>query len=128
MTGEDARDAAPEREHAPDATPDESDAQHTAGSQADPMDTGDPMADTGDGQDHTGVPDTDPRHIDPAGEFAAAVEHGEFDLALQQIDDADRVALEDFLDRAEAGEFGTTPGVEAVVRIVRALLDEHGDE
>ena len=35
--------------------------------------------------------------------------------------------LREWLTRAESGEFGADPGVEATVRIVRALLDENDD-
>jgi hypothetical protein len=69
-----------------------------------------------------GVPDTDPRHIDPAGDVADLFESGEMDVSLG--DDTDREDLEEWLKRAESGEFGADPGVEATVRIVRALLDD----
>jgi hypothetical protein len=69
-----------------------------------------------------GVPDSDPRHIDPAGDVADLFESGEMDVSLG--DDTDREDLEEWLKRAEAGEFGADPGVEATVRIVRALLDD----
>ena len=73
-----------------------------------------------------GVPDTDPRHIDPAGHMADLVESGAVDLELDA--DADRDELREFLRRAEAGEFGRAdPGLVATVRIVRSLLDEDGD-
>ena len=69
------------------------------------------------------VPDTDPRHIDPAGDLADAVESGDLDLSLADDQDADD--LREFLDAAEAGEFGPVdPGLEAQVRIARALLDD----
>jgi hypothetical protein len=73
-----------------------------------------------------GVPDTDPRHIDPAGDVADLFESGEMDVSLG--DDTDREDLEEWLKRAEAGEFGADPGVEATVRIVRSLLDESVNE
>jgi len=72
--------------------------------------------------DGDALPDSDPRHLDPAGDFASLVENGDVEIAL--ADDADREELEDFLARAEAGEFGADPGVEATVRIVRSLLDD----
>ena len=78
-----------------------------------------------DGED-VGVPDSDPRHLDPAGDLADAFESGEFDVELDG--DTDREDLEAFLERAEAGEFGADPGVEATVRIVRALLEESDGE
>ena len=80
---------------------------------------------TEDGQDGDGVPDSDPRHIDPAGDIADLVESGEFDIDL--ADDQDPEELREFIRRAEAGEFGADPGVEATVRIARAILDEDTD-
>ena len=69
------------------------------------------------------VPDTDPRHIDPAGDLADAVESGDLDLSL--ADDQDAEDLREFVDTAEAGELGPVdPGLEAQVRIARALLDD----
>jgi hypothetical protein len=75
--------------------------------------------------DERDVPDSDPRHIDPVGDFADVVESGKFDIEL--ADDQDEAELRESLERAEAGEFEANPGVEATVRIVRSLLDE-GDE
>jgi len=74
------------------------------------------------------VPDTDPRHIDPAGDLADAVESGEFDIELAADQDAEE--LREFLDAAERGELGPAdPGLEATVRVVRALLDDlDGDQ
>lgn len=68
-----------------------------------------------------GVPDSDPRHLDPAGDFADAVESGEFDIELADDQDADE--LREFVERVEAGAFDADPGLEATVRIVRALLE-----
>ena len=69
------------------------------------------------------APDTDPRHIDPAGDLADAVESGELDLSL--ADEQDAEDLREFADAAEAGELGAVdPGLEAQVRIARALLDD----
>jgi len=76
---------------------------------------------TEDGQDGDGVPDSDPRHIDPAGDIADLVESGEFDIDL--ADDQDPEELREFVERAEAGEFGADPGLEATVRIARSLLE-----
>ena len=79
------------------------------------------------GEDVDGVPDSDPAHIDPAGDLADAVESGDLELSLD--DDADAEELREFVDRAEAGEFGpVTPDLEAQVRIVRALLADVDDE
>jgi hypothetical protein len=71
--------------------------------------------------DDDGVPDSDPRHIDPAGDLADAVEDGEFDISLAE--DQDPEELREFVERAEAGEFGADPGLEATVRIARSLLE-----
>lgn len=74
-----------------------------------------------------GVPDSDPAHIDPAGDLADAVESGDLELSLD--DDADADELREFVERAEAGEFGpVTPDLEAQVRIIRALLSDVDDE
>ena len=68
-----------------------------------------------------GVPDSDPRHIDPAGDLADAVEGREFDASLAKYQDPEE--LREFVERAEAGEFGADPGVEGTVRIARLLLE-----
>ena len=82
------------------------------------------MTDESDGAD--GVPDNDPRHLDPAGDIADLVESGGFDIDL--ADDQDPEELREFIRRAEAGEFGSAdPGLEATVRIARAILDEDTD-
>ena len=76
-----------------------------------------------------GVPDSDPRHIDPAGDIADLVESGEFDISLAEEQSEEE--LREFVRKAEAGEFDlrADPGLEATVRIARALLeDEDGDE
>ena len=72
------------------------------------------------------VPESDPQHIDPAGDLAAAVESGDLDLSLD--DDTDAEDLRAFVDAAESGELGPVdPGLEAQVRIARALLDDLDD-
>ena len=73
-----------------------------------------------DGND--GVPDSDPQHIDPAGHMADLVESGEIDMELDGDQDVEQ--LREFVEKAEAGEFGPAdPGLEATVRIVRTLLE-----
>jgi hypothetical protein len=68
------------------------------------------------------IPDSDPQHIDPAGDLADAVESGDLDLSLADGQDAE--VLREFVDAAERGELGAVdPGLEAQVRIARALLD-----
>ena len=72
------------------------------------------------------VPESDPRHIDPAGGLADAVESGDLDLSL--ADDQDAEDLREFVDAAESGELGPAdPGLEAQVRIARALLGDVDD-
>lgn len=84
-------------------------------------DDADREEDDGDGPDP--VPESDPRHIDPAGDLADAVESGDLDLSL--ADDQDAEDLRAFVDAAERGELGPVdPGLEAQVRIARALLDD----
>lgn len=85
--------------------------------------------DHADGEDvQDGVPDSDPRHIDPAGDLAAAFEDGELSAELADTDDA--AELREFVERAEAGEFDlrADPGLEATVRIVRSLLENTDTE
>ena len=75
-----------------------------------------------DESDESGVPDSDPRHLDPAGDLADAVESGEFDIEIAE--DQSDAELREFLERVDAGEFEPDPGLEATVRIVRSILDE----
>jgi len=85
-----------------------------------------------DSEDDAGVPDSDPRHLDPAGDVADAVEANLSDVDLDE--DTDAEDLRAFIDAAESGEHGPAdPGMEATVRIARALLenvegDTNGDE
>ena len=71
-----------------------------------------------------GVPDSDPRHLDPAGDIADLVESGEFDIQLAEEQSEEE--LREFVRKAEAGEFDlrADPGLEATVRIARALLED----
>ena len=69
------------------------------------------------------VPENDPRHIDPAGDLADAVESGDLDLSLDDDQDAEEIRA--FVEAAESGELGPVdPGLEAQVRIARALLND----
>ena len=74
--------------------------------------------------DEAGVPDSDPRHIDPAGDIADLFESGEIDVDGIDVQN-DPEELREFVERAEAGEFDlrADPGLEATVRIVRTLLE-----
>ena len=81
--------------------------------------------DEGDAAD--GVPDSDPRHIDPAGDLADAVESGDLDLELDEGQDPKE--LRAFLDAVDRGEFDPVdPGLEATVRIARAVLADVDEE
>lgn len=73
--------------------------------------------------DEPGVPDSDPRHLDPAGGLADLIEGGEIDVELAE--DQDKEELREFIQAVEAGEIEADPGVEATVRIARSLLDEN---
>ena len=89
--------------------------------------TGDAVDEWDDLDGDMSAPDTDPQHIDPAGDLADAVESGYLDLSL--ADDQDAEDLRAFVDAAERGELGAVdPGLEAQVRIARALLDDLDDE
>ena len=81
---------------------------------------------TPDDDTDAGVPDSDPRHLDPAGEIADAVESGQFDISLAEEQSEEE--LREFLERVDAGEFEPDPGLEATVRIVRTLLDDGAGE
>ena len=81
---------------------------------------------TPDDDTDAGVPDSDPRHVDPAGDMADAVESGEFDISLAEEQSEEE--LREFLERVDAGEFEPDPGLEATVRIVRTLLDDGAGE
>ena len=77
---------------------------------------------TDDESDESGVPDSDPDHLDPAGDVADLVEKNVSGVDLD--DDTDAEDLRAFIDAAESGEFGPVdPGLEATVRIARALLE-----
>jgi len=74
-----------------------------------------------------GVPDSDPRHLDPAGDIADLVESGESDIQLAE--EQSKEELREFVRKADAGEFDPVdPGLEATVRIARALLEESDTE
>lgn len=77
-------------------------------------------------EDVDGVPDSDPDHIDPAGDIADFMESEEFDVEVET--EQDREDLEEFIERAERGEFGADPAIEASVRIARKMLRELDDD
>lgn len=71
---------------------------------------------------HAGVPDSDPNHIDPAGDLADLLEDQLADAELGEDTDVDDVRA--FIGAAERGEFGPAdPALEAQVRIARAVLE-----
>jgi len=75
-----------------------------------------------DGNGDKGVPDSDPEHLDPAGDVADLVEANVSDVDLDE--DTDAEDLRAFIDAVESGEHGPAdPGMEATVRIARALLE-----
>ena len=76
---------------------------------------------------HAAVPDSDPDHIDPAGDVADALED---QLAGAELTgDTDPDDLRAFIDAAECGEFGpANPGLEATVRIARSILEAADDD
>jgi len=86
------------------------------------------MSDQSDaGGDDVGVPDSDPKHIDPAGDIADALEDQLADAELEGDTDPDD--LRAFIDAAERGEFGPAdPGLEAQVRIARSILEAAEDD
>lgn len=83
------------------------------------------MSDDHEGGDNEPVPDSDPRHIDPAGDLADLVESGDLEVELSDEQDVDE--LRELVERAEAGEFDADPGLEATVRIARALLEDEAE-
>ena len=73
--------------------------------------------------DGDGVPDSDPRHIDPAGDMADLIESGEVNVEL--ADDQSPEELREFIESVESGEHDPVdPGTVAMVRIARAMLDD----
>lgn len=87
-----------------------------------PSDAGDEL----DGDD-VGTPDTDPRHVDPAGEAATILEDHMTDAELGEDTDVDDVRA--FVEAAERGEFGPADAaLEAQVRIARAILEAVDDD
>ena len=81
------------------------------------------MSDQSDDVDqHAGVPESDPDHIDPAGDLADLLDDQLADAELGEDTDADD--LREFIAAAERGEFGPAdPALEAQVRIARSILE-----
>ena len=81
------------------------------------------MSDQSDDVDQGGgVPESDPDHIDPAGDLADLLDDQLADAELGEDSDVDDVRA--FIDAAERGEFGPAdPALEAHVRIARSILE-----
>jgi len=76
--------------------------------------------------DDPGIPDSDPKHIDPAGDVADLLESGELDVQLSA--DQDPEELREFIQRVENSDEPTDPGTNATVRMARALLEQTDDK
>lgn len=75
----------------------------------------------------TGTPDSDPDHIDPAGDLADYIESNELNIQLSE--DQDPEELQAFIKSVENSDEPADPGVNAVVRIAREILNnEEGNE
>jgi len=75
----------------------------------------------------TGTPDSDPNHIDPAGDLADYIESNELNIQLSE--DQDPEELQAFIKSVENSDEPSDPGTNAVVRIAREILNnEEGNE
>jgi len=72
------------------------------------------------------TPDSDPDHLDPAGDVADLLESGEIDVQLSA--DQDPEELREFIETVENSDEPTDPGMNATVRMARALLEQTDDE
>jgi hypothetical protein len=68
------------------------------------------------------TPDSDPDHIDPAGDLADLLESGEIDVQLTA--DQDPGELREFIQHIENSDEPADPGTNATVRMARALLEQ----
>jgi hypothetical protein len=75
-------------------------------------------------EDHT--PDSDPKHIDPAGDVADLLDSGEVDVQLSA--DQDPEELREFIENVEDSDEPADPGTNATVRMARALLEQTDDK
>ena len=73
----------------------------------------------------TGTPDSDPDHIDPAGDLADYIESNELNIQLSE--DQDPEELQAFIKSVENSDEPADPGTNAVVRIAREILN-HEEE
>jgi len=76
--------------------------------------------------DDPGIPDSDPKHIDPAGDVADLLESGELDVQLSA--DQDPEELREFIENVEDSDEPADPGTNATVRMARALLEKTDDK
>jgi len=76
--------------------------------------------------DDAGTPDSDPQHIDPAGDVADLLDSGEVDVQLSA--DQDPEQLREFIENVEDSDEPADPGTNATVRMARALLEQTDDE
>jgi hypothetical protein len=68
------------------------------------------------------TPDSDPQHIDPAGDVADLLESGEIDVQLSGDQDPDE--LREFIQHIENSDEPADPGTNATVRMARAILGQ----
>jgi len=73
-----------------------------------------------------GTPDSDPKHIDPAGHVADLLESGDVDIELSE--DQDPKELREFIESVEESDEPTDPDTNATVRIARAMLESDESE
>jgi hypothetical protein len=64
-----------------------------------------------------GTPDSDPEHIDPAGDLADLIETGEQNIQLFEEQDPEK--LREFIESVENSDSPPDPGTNAIVRIAR---------
>jgi len=76
--------------------------------------------------DDPGIPDSDPKHIDPAGDVADLLESGEADVQLSA--DQDPEELRAFIENVKNSDEPADPGTHATVRMARALLEKTDDK
>jgi len=76
--------------------------------------------------DDPGIPDSDPKHIDPAGDVADLLDSGEVDVQLSA--DQDPEELREFIENVEDSDEPADPGTNATVRMARALLEKTDDK
>jgi hypothetical protein len=72
--------------------------------------------------DDTGTPDSDPDHIDPAGDIADLLEEGQHDVQLSPDQDPDE--LREFIQHIEDSDEPAAPGTNAMVRIAKTMLED----